>query len=492
VKLSSNQKIPTGQANELTCGAPRYLFEDLIKPPKFYTDICLGPVRMNSMNRPTLFRALAWISVVGFLVITTLLRYQSQPHVYDLSYGVGPVVQGWVERHSPVVNVPLRTLGLAGDTNQSLVFGAHRAPLIPIFIALITAVYNNAFTVALIKLFAGLGLLGYFYRAYSRSLTPAGRFVAELTAFALFAFFPFTSQLVGLEIEEGFIIPMIGAIGLAIFTPRGHLSPRALIFLAFINAALILTKSSMVPISIVFGAMLCYFHRTRRLPTYVASTIVGAFLILSTFHLIYSGRFTPESSWDWWNAYKGNNAQTEIYYVNFRLDAIRIETNRHFANEWEFADDFKRRTLAFMKENPAQELRLFQMKVWTLLTRLDIHSSSKWAGFEATTWFKAIWYGGLLILRLLTGAGLITALGAVVRILYSGHYRDNARFALSAAYLIIFAGSVGPYLVGFGYIRHLMPLLIPMAAYQIRFWDLHGKAEAQSSATPLVPTAKAA
>lgn len=420
------------------------------------------------MPRLRRLEGIAWLGIALYTTAFAIAKLRHYGSIYDLSFLFGATARSLVERATLVTPIAPAKLRLEGVGVEPILFGAHRRPLIPVFLATMAVLWDSVLVAGMVKLFLGGALICSAGRPFLEGLDSLGRRLALAAALYACLLPSFMSQLVGLDIEEGYLIPMLTFLTCGVLRAPPMRGAYA-VLAPLVNAGLILTKSSMLGVGLVVMVAHVVGGRTRRVRVAFVGAVGAALVVIVVLNAAFSGRVTLASSIDWFNVFKGNNELTARYYWRSELDHLPVVVPSTLRREWELADHFRARVLAFVWDAPETVAALTALRAWNFFVRIDFAPSTRITPID-TALFRAVWLGSNLTWRLiLLAALLIAACDILGRGLPGLRPRRAARpmgvflWALIGAYAL-------PYLVGFAYLRHVMVLVLPVLAYLV--WRL--------------------
>lgn len=340
-------------------------------------------------------------------------------------------------------------------TFDGLIFHAHRMPAIPLLMAAFAFISKKAVLFLIFKnctlylLFAASsGLI--FYKGAT-----LGQFIAFIGLFYLnplfFHAFPFIY-------EEGFTTLTLASAFCLIML----FDIRANFLASFLAAALYLTKSTLNLTCFLFVAF-AYFHpanRERRIAITILLPIGLATFGWGMITYDSTGRFafgSSLSSLNGSNFYRGNNEHTDDVYPTQSLDNLQ---NRYvfwgytldgtkLSNEWEANDYYFTQAVNFIRNNPGLTARRLAQRFFLVFLEFR-----EWArsGGNFPVW------PFLLVNRIVMLSCLVCAF------LKSMQGDSNSKF-IARLYLGIVATYSLPLILGFVYMRHLIPLFAVSIVY---------------------------
>jgi hypothetical protein len=394
------------------------------------------------------------IALAALTWVIGLRRYAGTTSFFDLQFLMGPTVQALVERGTSCAILQLHNFQLHDVPQTSLEFCAHRRLLVPALLALASLSGLSIAIFAALKALAASALLAYSVKIVAGVLPNRGR-LGLYAAFLLIAANPwFLSQMVALEVEEAYAIPLFAFVTALLIRSELLERRRFLATAAFALFAIVMLKSSYSGVSVVLaGALSLSAPSSRRALKWLVPAVLLGLTAVALSNVVTSGRFVTGSSIDWWNAYKGNNALTSKYYSESRLDQIPIylPPSTHFTNEWEFDRFFRTETMNFLEREPRVAVALVAERLWNYFGRVDFTVSASGGSAEGSILSWRWWFLANVPARLLF-------LGALVSALWRW---KSAR--LARLWPLVILASAIPHVLGFAYFRHVTPLLVPSA-----------------------------
>ncbi len=411
------------------------------------------------------------VGLLGYVLLgaVTMDRWQHRggQSVRELGFGYGVLIAAIED--TGAYRVP------AGVHYPGVAFSAHRLPFIPCFlIALRDALGDDLRWVALAKcLFFG----GLLVSAGSLVLRTAR---APLWAVLLLLGVGLTMPRWALNVfevglEEGYNIPALTLLFTLLWF--GDSAGRArlpwVLTVGGLLVLLLFLKSSMVYWCLAVPVLVGLRWRDWRAAGGLLLMVAAGLYALATFNARHSGRFTIGSSWEGWNLYKGNCADTAGLYPPYSLDILdyegKVVADRPLRDEWDHNAYFKQRAVDFIRAHPLEFLELAARKAWIFYgeiraSGLPQRGESRYARPEYL--LQIPW---LLAFRVLLWA----AIGLALQTLWSARWApwrsDPAMVAVT--YLAFLALYSAFHVVGFAYERHVMPVVIPTALYLLWRWS---------------------
>lgn len=411
------------------------------------------------------------VGLLGYVLLgaVTMDRWQHRggQSVRELGFGYGVLIAAIED--TGAYRVP------GGVHYPGVAFSAHRLPFIPCFlIALRDALGDDLRWVALAKcLFFG----GLLVSAGSLVLRTAR---APLWAVLLLLGVGLTMPRWALNVfevglEEGYNIPALTLLFTLLWF--GDSAGRArlpwVLTVGGLLVLLLFLKSSMVYWCLAVPVLVGLRWRDWRAAGGLLLMVAAGLYALATFNARHSGRFTIGSSWEGWNLYKGNCADTAGLYPPYSLDILdyegKVVADRPLRDEWDHNAYFKQRAVDFIRAHPLEFLELAARKAWIFYgeiraSGLPQRGESRYARPEYL--LQIPW---LLAFRVLLWA----AIGLALQTLWSARWApwrsDPAMVAVT--YLAFLALYSAFHVVGFAYERHVMPVVMPTALYLLWRWS---------------------
>jgi hypothetical protein len=340
---------------------------------------------------------------------------------------------------------------------DDLTFHAHRMPATPLLMAAFSFVSDNA---ALFLILKNCSLYFLFAVTSGMLFHKVATFGQFGLFFGLFYFNPLFFHTFPFLYEEGFVTLALASTFclLLLFDIRGNFLASLLV------AFLYLTKSTVNLTCFLLAAFACLHpasKRRQRVAIAMLAPIALASLGWGAANYRSTGRFTfgaSLSSLNGVNFYKGNNLHTDEIYPASSLDKLENEryifwghdlSGAKFSSEWESSDYYYKAASDFIKENLGLTARRFAMRIFLVF-------------FEVREWSRSgggfpIW-PFLLINRVVMLSCLVFAFSEALR------GKADSKF-IARLYLGIVATYSLPLIIGFVYIRHLVPLFAVSIVY---------------------------
>ena len=409
------------------------------------------------MRRRKCLLALLWLVYIAAISVLAYSRRGAMATVFDFEYAFGDIVRSLYENN--------RYASFDGFLT------AHRMPFIPYFLLTLTLLNPNALFVYIAKNILMFSLSGVAFYWIAQHLRQEVRIWFWLLMILVFFSPPIIQYGTMPDVEEGYLIHLVAFIFACLcFYDDFKLSGNKgmLLLLAFANAIIFLTKSSMMISScLLAGAFFLRSHKDTKVLGFFVGALVIAAMLWGGMNLSHSGRFSLSSSLNGWNFYKGNNKYTATLYPPYNLDLLDQKNglliegiDEVVHSEWDLNQYGLDNGINFIITSPQEAAQLFVQKFYVFF--VEIRRTPIWEGEQQLgsliDWISVPF---MLVFRLLFA-------GLVIRILrYVFLERDRISSENDAATLIgvIFVAFVGiyavPYLIGFAYERHVSVLIMP-------------------------------
>jgi hypothetical protein len=384
--------------------------------------------------------------------------------LFNVGNGFGPVIQGIVQQHR------------LGSINHDYGFWdyTHRMPVIPLLGAASYMLSPKASVFLLLKSLVFWSLfICAFFRLKSHFAIPTKW---ALVPIILLLLAPYDLSIAGrMDIEEGYLFAMIAMLFCFLLTMKGWgsaLTTGVLIGLIY------LTKSSMFLLCVAVTVWIVVKYWRKKPGLIVLPVVCLALAILSWggYTKAVSGVFafgTDSSSWNAFSFYKGNNSYSNALYPRTNLDTLETEDGLHrllpfvpVHNEWELSHAQLAMGQKFIHDNPGAVVKMDLKKLFVACC--DLGEAPQMTPGHTR---------GLVVLSNMVNH---LTLACVFVFAVVGIIRRKASEAEILA-LIMALFFVFPYLAGFLYSRHMVPIYGVMAltaAVQLKRW--HDQREAPS------------
>jgi hypothetical protein len=269
----------------------------------------------------------------------------------------------------------------------------------------------------------------------------------------------------GLQFEEAYLYSFLACALAMFFYFRSKLMPNWLAVLLFaISVDLTyLSKSSMRAVCFALVAAMSLQVRSTSLRALVVALTMIAPLGWGTYTYQATGRFSISSSLDGFNLHLGNFPGFLAVYPpadNGYMDQFHpLITPKVplFHTEWEDNDYHAKLGVAFLQNRQAVIKGIFIKAYYYFLSLRDIGS------YHQDDVYSRMDVVNMLLLRLLMLSSIAFAVWNIIkrRCVYG-----------SVVYLLFVAGTAAPFIVGYAYTRHILPLIFPSAVALAYFLTL--------------------
>ncbi len=395
--------------------------------------------------------------------------------IFDLGFGFGPAAENLV------------TGSMYGNYIEPVApgvfFSAGRMPAIPFFLAAVAMINNSLLVALVIKTIVVCGLMYVaLYQLWIGLHNVPRAVLLGATFFALtfpaivqsqFSLYPEEPYLIGpvffLFVNLIFLSPGNEAVARG----RGALYIR-LVLVSIVNAALYLTKSSMLPLAVVSCILIAALTRKLKCLAVFTIPLVVSLCLWGGHNWDQSGVFSVSSSIDGYNLRKGNSQHTGSFYPQYDLYTMikkeMFERAPRLDNEWAVNEYYKREAIAFIKANPAEAAKLLLCKAHVFFVEIrEVPLSLKKVGIRSKLEPMNRVY--MVAFRILMAMSLVWALATIfLRVDDTSSERAVSRDA-AITYLAVFMAYAGPFLAGFAYQRHVLPMILPTIALALWILD---------------------
>jgi hypothetical protein len=407
---------------------------------------------MINVRRKGIWLFFVSILVVSFSVIVSFLvaRHESLSSlkVFDIPFYFGKLVSNM----------------LNGEGFQNSLYGitfqTHRLPFIPYFLYFIFKVFGDNLTSALvIKNIVFCPIVIY-------SIVLLKRACMNFKDWILYSTLLVTPQWLfhsyNFSYEEGYILFILNLLFIiALFKVR--LGKFEWLFITILMASVLWIKSATLYLTFFFPFAYFLNHKNSRVLAYQVIVLILSLTLLSGLHFKRTGKFTPSSSLSTFTVYHGFHDDFLDYFPKYTPDimspriAAEIE-GQGIRTEWEFYDFYKERAIESIFKGIRHSTYLTIVKFETFF-------------FEIRPWAQSSMSDSLY-------KNPIHILGSFAMVFHRLVFLANAGFILiiwirkkkhlyrpSFLYLMFFILYCFPFVVGFGYERHYMGLLIPQLCF---------------------------
>ncbi|GAC1363778.1 MAG: hypothetical protein NVSMB3_12260 [Acidobacteriaceae bacterium] len=364
---------------------------------------------------------------------------------------------------------------LMGTPGNPICFHGGRMPVPTLVVALCVWLLGDHFVrVGLLKAVLLLLPMEIAIFLACRGLLAEGRgrqWLAGCLLLAPFGMTSFLADVVNLQVEEGYTYAFM-ALAVAILLFRTGRSGwlrkdgwgEAAVFGVAV-AGLYLSKSSMAAAAAVLTIGYVRRARGNGVRVLAAGLALAAPVGWALYQHHATGRYSLGTSLDGFNLRKGNDASFLARYpppAGGTLDEFDNELNAGvvFPDEWRFNDFHERAAVAFMHLHPGATARGEVRKL-----ELILFSVRKYGSGESQGLLLGLELTGMVVFRLIFWTVMGVCVIAVVRD-WQGFREDGAIFLLLVSAVAL------PYVVGFGYTRHVSVLIYPSVLMGCRLLGL--------------------
>lgn len=387
-------------------------------------------------------RRLQWLLALTCLVlslvaaIVTIKRDPPFHSVFDANFGFGVTVAAILQKHQ---------FGMQEMEPQPYWTYAHRLPFVPLFLSGLTLVFRSFTLVVLVK--DALCSLLWFYTLRRLLLRHCIGAVGAFILIGLLYLVPLNFLTMSqIDTEESYLFFMLTALAATMFTRmEGDYWKVSLLV-----SAMYLTKSSLGMVCFVSAVWVIWQDRGRPRLRLLSFMPLAALLIsvISWGSYIYhrTGVFAVgvnASSYNGMNLYKGNNPRALALYPRINLDsldeirALEPPTALDIHNEWAKQNWQLKMGEDFIHSNPSKVLAMDLKKLKVML--YDIGPSPQTRSGKKP--------GAALCLAV---DHLMFTLAVVLAL--------RRRDANAAWFCLLVVAYIVPFLAGFLYQRHMMPI----------------------------------
>lgn len=344
-------------------------------------------------------------------------------------------------------------------------FVAHRLPAVPLFLAAIGKFSDSLLLASLIKNAVLFGFTGVAIAIATRDAQKVPLVaIIPVLIILLLPYNAFTAA--SLEFEEGYIFHLLPAAILAVV----RMETRGDVLVAAVSLFfLVLTKSTLFVLSLALAAWGAY-----RAAIHLRSLTSAAVIVLSLFAACLSwGIFTAHatgkpawgsemSSWNGWHLYKANHPNLFTVYPRYSPDYLDLTQHSGAEDvskdEWALQDYYRDRGLDLILSDPWKFLVGSMHKLFISL--IEVRET-------AGTYEESRRFNVSMIFNRLLVLGLILLLFCRWTLRSDGIRATRQQRTDLAFILFLSVLYLAPYLVGFVYHRHVIPLL-----WAISLWSM--------------------
>ena len=413
--------------------------------------------------------SLALLCAFGISLIFSLLSYfltcqPNAPLVFDLYSGFGELTEQLVKHHS--------------YQSANSFWTAHRMPFVPFFLAFLALFSHQSLFALIIKNMLFFSLTAIAILNVTKHTTEKKHNVIILFFVAYLCCFPhYMLYATMVDYEEGYLIHLFALlfIGLSFFNePQKLPSTFRCCLFAVTNTIIYLTKSSMLPSSLFMClAFFLRFNRSKKVFGIMIGVLLFGIVGWGTTNLVNSGTFSISSSWNGENFYKGNNKYALSFYPKNNLDNLHalklLVLPESYDNEWQANRALADKALTYLKKNPADAIKLLLKKTWVCffdIRKLPIHYIIEDKNYKSASnpLINRVSAFGMLLFRLLFFLSLYHTVVNFRLWITKKKYTQIIITLCFWGWVIMYTL---PYIVGFVYTRHVVPLIIPTFYYAL-------------------------
>ncbi len=387
----------------------------------------------------------------GWIIFVFFNFNEAGSDIYHLSFYYGELLQSIIEKGK------FESYNLVNTNGVYLTFKAHRLPLIPYFIVLISKIFHTKDTnfISLIKNL--IWQIPFYYSLLLVWRFPGLKKNLKILSISFILVFPqVIKNSFTLGMEEGYIISVFTAFFAILLFESEHSKSKYWKLLALMMICYWLKNNFVYIIPFMLG-VIYYLCRDIKILTVGIIGYIICNLMLLSFNKMNTGKFTLQYPWKYWNLYKGNNAETFKYYPEYSLDVFDqispiLEKNQ-VKNEWEFDDFYKKVYQDYVSEHKKEVLTMYLKK--SLILLVDIRPTGRFE--KEFDKYQIIGMVFMFIFRLIEFYGMF---------LFLKIFRNKAvglrvkMMVLSC--LILYALYLSAFILAWGIERHISPLFVPV------------------------------
>lgn len=386
------------------------------------------------------------LAISCFLITTAMMLYwshQTAP-MTELEFGFGPYIES-LNQGKYSIFYKDSTLPSGSE------FFATRLPALPLLAFLLGKIYNSLLLLSLVK--NSLAALFTFYAGW-RITQSSPKWVKLSTPLLLLSNIFIWKTVAPLPYEEGYLVGPFLLIVSAILEDDQKLSRIEPFLVGFALAWIYLAKSSYFLLLLPLLAMYCLKHK-RSVQTYAipASLFLISILSWGLYVKFHTGRFAVlnnASSLNASNLYKGNNKNFLDFYPYRNLDEMHdlglMDLPHKVKTEWEYSDGLMKEFTNFRSSEPELFKKGLIEKAKMVFLKLDGAKSNE-PESKARRIDKYFLFNRIHFFIWLS----VTPLCLFLR---KGSFAANLSFIGLGSLLCISL----PYIIGFYYHRHLLPV----------------------------------
>ena len=346
-------------------------------------------------------------------------------------------------------------------TELPITYASHRLPLVPYFLAstiFLTGIETIG-KIMLIKnlIFMALMAISFYFTTTEKQIKAVYKWLllAFMLSFPQLAFYG-----LGIEFEESYGIPAFALLwGLVTFS--GKPTRNFKILFVFATVLLFFVKNTSLYICPLIPILYYILYRDKKVVAITYALLLISVLGLSEMNYKNSGKFTPKYSFEGWNFYKGNCERTMDYYPLYNIDYIDLVNpvilpKETVKKEWDNDVFYKKLAFEYVSTHKFETFKRLFVKAFTVF--VEIRPNAIWLNenrFDSPVKYVGAFF--MLIFRLLEFATIFAAIFSIRK-----HRKNKRLLTFSVAYLLFVAAFCGPYVLAYGYERHILPIIIPV------------------------------
>lgn len=409
--------------------------------------------RINLLFKPSYIYAVMLLYVLLVSFVLDKYLHLSGKSIANMYYGFGELVTSLISTGRY-------------EVCSTVCFHAHRFPFVPLFLYLLSFVSSKLTVLLFLKnIFVGLSLIYIFKNV----LTKNSNYFSLLLIFFVLITPQFILHGFNLDYEEPYVMIILALVSyLLLFhqnsNGQGKTNTESIVF-GLLVILLFSVKSSLTYLSLFLPLLYFIRHREKR-SLIIQYLLLFSFVISwSSFNYVNSRRFIMSSSWNGWNLYKGNNQYTLQYYPKYNLDILdqegMVEAPLNITNEWELDNYYTIKAKEFIIKNPAIFIKSAFIKTGTFFFEVRPFGI-EWGGKRYDGVLKYFGTFFMMIQRFFFFLTLTVSL-----FFLKSKVKELKVLAILFLGFIFFYSA--PFLIGFAYERHYVPLLLPIVLFLIEF-----------------------
>jgi hypothetical protein len=414
----------------------------------------------TSQSRFKLFGA----EVILFVVFTLVVLFLSRPatnNFEEIGYGFTDYYQSLRDHGTYEARLDQPTV-----YKSIVTVHAERLPMVPIVMALFSFVSTNLYLLYAVK---GLIVIAFIVAGclnISRACNMNSKQRIALFGLMAINIFVFKQSIAVTPEEPYFTAPLFFAFSLMMLKPswqKGLVVGLCLAFAYLCKSSVIIFELAML----TMYAARCVGNKNFRIVLVAALPLTVAVLSWAFYAKSTTGRFAilaNSSSVNGINLYKGNNVWFLDHYPYGNVDDIDAEgktaPKNLVSDEWEHHDTMVRYAMEFKQNHPDLWRKGLVEKLKMAFLKFDGAQSNQTAEYSRK---KAIPF---VVNRLLSwicaGMWLASVLTCIIK-----KRRPSVNIVM---FPIIFIAAISPYLIGFLFHRHMVPIYILTTAMIVPFY----------------------